>query len=110
MEADFGEMPGTELQWLWGFMRVRLLQDRDPGKGNGTCASVPARLSTECWGPLCHPGLQPPPDSGAQPVGGEGKAASGGEAAFLWPRCVLCNHSAKQDGVGGVILLFSLFF
>lgn len=29
----FGEMPGTKLPWLWGFMRVRLLQEGCPGTG-----------------------------------------------------------------------------
>lgn len=33
-----GEMPGTELPWPRGFGRVRLLQVRDPGQGDGTCA------------------------------------------------------------------------
>lgn len=68
------------------------------------CLSGSAR-GTEWQGPapLHHPRVQPPRDSRAQPGSGEGKAA------LLWPCRVLCDHSAKQEGVGGVILLFGLF-
>lgn len=74
------------------------------------CLSGSAR-GTERRGPapLHRLRVQPPCDSRAQPGSGEGKAASAGEAVLLWPCRVLCYHSAKQEGVGGIILLFGLF-
>lgn len=108
----FGEMPGTELPWLWGFMRVRLLQERDPGKGNGTCASVPAGLSLwhRVLGPLCHPWVLQPlltvePSLGMEKV----KLQVGGKLYF-------CGHAVssvitvQNKRVLGVLFCCLVFF
>lgn len=70
---------------------------------------MPAGLSLwhRVLGHLCHLWVQPlltvEPSLGVEKV----KLQVGGKQYFC--SHVLCHHSAKQEGVGGVILLFGLF-
>lgn len=64
MEADLWGNAWTRAPVAMGFYEVMLLQGRDPGEGNGSCASVPVRLSL--WHRVT--GTQPPvPPAGAAP-------------------------------------------
>lgn len=63
----------------------------------GTCQvgpPVPAQPSLRqgagALAPLCHP-----PSPGA----GGGRAAGGGENAFLWPHSIFCDHKAETSSV-----------